>query len=107
MHLHKIINLLRRAKSECEHVIKDFKNVCVGASFSVQIIEFPDAGYKNNKVCQGNYETRLDREDYRKGALRKSYPYVLNERKRKANSNLPFGCTFPPIPRSRQYLQDI
>ena len=37
--LHRRINLHRRVKSACEYVIKNVKDVCVGASFSVQIIE--------------------------------------------------------------------
>ena len=37
--LHRTINLHRRVKSACEYVIKNVKDVCVGASFSVQIIE--------------------------------------------------------------------
>ena len=58
------INLHRRAKSGCEYVIKYFKDVCVGASPSVQIIElFSGTGHKNNKVCPVNRESRLDRED--------------------------------------------
>lgn len=34
--------------------------------------------------------------------LRISYPYGLNERKRKADQNLPGGCLFPSVPISRQ-----
>ena len=37
--LHRRINLHRRVKSACEYVIKNVKDVCVGASFSVQITE--------------------------------------------------------------------
>ena len=78
--LHKRINLHKRAKSGCEHVIKRFKHVCVDASFSVQIIEvFPGTGYKNNKVCPINRETRLDREDYWIETLRIFYRYGLSK----------------------------
>ena len=53
-----------RVNSGCEYVIKHLKDVCIGASFSVQIIEaFPGTGYKNNRVCPVDRETRLDRED--------------------------------------------
>ena len=63
--IHARINLHRRVKSRFEYVIKHFKNVCVGASFSVHIIEvLPRTGYNNNKVCPVNRQTRLDREDY-------------------------------------------
>ena len=62
--LHKRINLYRRAKSGCEYGIKHFKDVWIGASFSIQIIEvFAGTGYKNNKVCPVNQKTRLDRKD--------------------------------------------
>ena len=57
--LHKGISLHRRAKSGCEDVMKHFKDVCVGASSSVQITEvFPGTGYKINKVCLVYRETR-------------------------------------------------
>ena len=63
--LHKTINLHKWAKSGCEYVIKHFKDICIGESFSVQIIKvFLGTGYKNKKVCPVKYETRLDREDY-------------------------------------------
>ena len=63
--LRKTISLHKWAKSGCEYVIKHFKDICIGASFSVQIIEvFLGTGYKNNKVCPVNCETRLDREGY-------------------------------------------
>ena len=40
--LHKRINLHSRADPGCKNAIIHFKNVCVHASFSVQIIEaFP------------------------------------------------------------------
>ena len=62
--LHKRINLHRKAKYGCKYVIKHFKDVCIGASFPVQISEvFPGTGY-NNKLCPAKCETRLDREDY-------------------------------------------
>ena len=45
--------------------MKHFKDVCAGASFSVQnIYIFSDTGYKINKVCPANCESRLGREDY-------------------------------------------
>lgn len=45
-------------------VIKHFKDVCIGASFSFQIIEaFPGTGYKNSRVCPVNREARLDKEN--------------------------------------------
>lgn len=52
------------AKFGCDYVIKHFKNVCVGACFSVRIIEvLPGTGYNNNKASPVNRETMLDRED--------------------------------------------
>ena len=101
--LHKRINIHRRDKSGCEYVIRHFKDVCFGASFSFQIIEvFPCTGYKNNKVCPVNRETMLDAENYWIETLRTSYPYGLNESKRETDPNLPVACSFPPIPRSGQ-----
>ena len=83
--------------------MKHSKDVCAGASFSVQIIYvFSDTGYKINKVCPANCESRLGRKDYWIETLWTSYPYILNERKRNADPNLAVECSFPPIPRSRQ-----
>ena len=96
-------SIYTKAKSECGYVTKRFKYVCVGASFSVQIIEvFPGTGYKNNKLCPVNCEARLDRENYWIETLRIFYSYGLNKRKRKDDPNLPVGCSFPNTPRSRQ-----
>ena len=101
--LHKRINLHKRAKFGCKYVIKHFKDVCVGASLSVQIAElFPVTGYKNTNVSPVNRETRLDRKNYWIETLRLSYSYGLNKRERKADPKLPVGCSFPPIPRTRQ-----
>ena len=103
MLLHKSIDLRRNVKYECAHFIKHFKDVCVCASFLVQIIEvFPSTAYKNNTVCQVNLQTRLDRENYWTETLRTSYLYGLNERKRIADPNFPVQCSFSPIPRTRQ-----
>ena len=101
--LHEIINLHKRAKSGCEYIIKRFKYVCVGASFLVQITEvFPGTWYKNNKVCPVNSKTRLDKGNYLIESLWIFYSYGLNKTKRKDDPNLPVGCLFPYIPRSRQ-----
>ena len=59
-------------------------------SFSVQIIEVCPG--KNNKVCPVSCETRLDREDYGIETRRTSYPYGLNERKRKFDPSFPVRC---------------
>ena len=47
-------------------------------------------------------QKKKNREDCWIGTLRISYPYGLNERKRKADQNLAAGYLFPPIPRCRQ-----
>ena len=57
---------------------------------------------QNNKMCSVNRETRLHREGYWIETLWISYPYGLNERKRNSDPNVPVGCSFPPIPRSRE-----
>ena len=73
-----------------------FKDVCIGASISFEIIEvFPDTGCKNNKLCPVNHETRLYREDYLVETLWTSNTYGLNERKRIADPNFPVGCSLP------------
>lgn len=102
--LSKRINLHRKAKFGWDYVIKHFKHVYVGASFSVQVNEvFSGSGYNNNTVCPVNRETKLDREDSWIENLRTSYQYGLNKRrKRKVDLNLPVGPSFLPIPRSRE-----
>ena len=72
MSLYEKINSYKRAKSGCMHVVKNFKDIYVRASWSVQIIEiFPGTEYKNNKVRLVNRETI----------------------KRRADPNLPVGCS--------------
>ena len=58
--LHKRINLHRRAKFGCENVIKHFKDFCISASFSVQIIQvLSGIGCNNNKACPDNRGTTI------------------------------------------------
>ena len=58
---------------------------------------------KHQKVSKYyDHDCRFDREDYWIETLRTSYCYDLNQRKGKAESNLPGGCSFPLIPRSKQ-----
>ena len=81
-------------------MIKHFREICKGCSFSVQIIEkFCGSGYVNNKVCHDAREIRLQREEYWMKTLRTIYPYGLNERVRHNIDNIPIGNLFPPIPR--------
>ena len=94
-------NLHKSAKSACEYIIiKHFRYVCVGASFSLEMIEiFHLTGRKKNKVCPVNGKTRLDKKDY---FIRKSTNILSlwSKRKRKADPSLPVGCLFPSIPKS-------
>ena len=72
--LHKKINLHRKAKFGCKNIIKYSKDVCIGASFSVQIIEvFPGTGYKNNKAYPVNYDTTIMHKIYET-----KYSFCLN-----------------------------
>ena len=49
---HKCINIHRTAKSVSEYMIKHFRNDCVGASFSIKILEiFEGNSYVNDMVC--------------------------------------------------------
>ena len=99
--LHKRINIHRKAKTGCEHMIKHYKEDCVGSSFSIQVLEvFPGSGYVNNKVCPIDRAKRLEREDYWMKILRTKFPYGLNERQKNNSNDTPVGCQFPPIPRS-------
>ena len=63
--LHKRINIYRKAKSGCKHMIKHFRNDCVGSSLIMRILEI----FK-----------RLKRGDYWMKKLRTTYRYGLNER---------------------------
>ena len=58
--------------------------------------------YTRATRCPANCKTRLDREDYWIETLQTFYPYDLNERKNKADPNLPAGCSFQPFPGSRK-----
>ena len=63
-----------------------FRNECAGSSFIIQILEiFPGTGYKNDKVQPAK---RFKREDYWMKTLRTIYPYGLNERARKYDSEV-------------------
>ena len=94
------MNIHRRGKSGCEVAIDHFKNVCPGATFSIQILEnLPGNGYKNGVVDSEMLKRRLQREDHWIKTLRTVYPYGLNERTKSMNSNVPTGQLFPPLPR--------
>ena len=74
--VNKRMNIHRKGKSGCEIAIDHYKNVCPGATFSVQILEkLPGNGYKNGKVDPAMLKYRLEREDYWIKTLRTSYPY--------------------------------
>ena len=59
-------------------------------------------GYKNNKVCPVERAKRLKREDHWVKTLRKIYPYGLNERARKHNTEASIGTIFFAILRTKQ-----
>ena len=95
MPLQKRINILRKAKSDCKHMIKHFKNDCDRSFVIIQILEiFSGTRYKNNKVFPIERMKRLKREDYWVKRLRTIYPCGLNERARKHNSEVPVGKLF-------------
>ena len=94
------MNIHRKSKSGCERCIDHYKNVCVGASFSVQIIEKLDGdGRKNRKIDPDLTKYRLQREDYWIKTLRTVYPYGLNDRTKEMCKEKPTGCLFPPLSR--------
>ena len=95
------MNLHRKAKTGCKHVIKHFRKACPGAGFKIQVIEiFSGSGYRNNKVCKKARKKRIVREDYWMKELRTVYPYGLNERVRCHDQDIPVGKLYPRIPRS-------
>ena len=100
--LHQRINIHRRAKSGCQLFIRHFKDVCPGATFSIQIIEvLPGSGYKNGKMDLEIARYRKDREDFWMKEMRAVYPYGLCKKvKHKGTpTDAPTGVLFPPLPR--------
>ena len=74
------MNIHRTGKSGCERSIDHYNNVCIGGSFTVQIIEKLNGdGYKNGKIDKDMTKYRLEREDYWMKTLRTIYPYGLND----------------------------
>ena len=70
---------------------------------SVDIFEiFPGTGYENNKVCPEDHAKSLKRENYWLKTLRTIYPYDLNERARRYDSEVPVEKLFFSIPRTKQ-----
>ena len=99
--LNERMNRHRTAQSGCEHVLNHLKETCVGATFSIQILEnFSGSGYVHKKVCPEARAKRLKREDHWIKTLRTIYPYGLNERTRDNNNNIQIGSLFPPLPRT-------
>ena len=94
--LYKGIKLHRRAKLGSEFVIKHFKDICAGASFSVKIFQvFLNSGYKKNKVCPVSHTTSFDREDNLVETLRTSHHYDLKKGKRKLTQIYQLDVHFP------------
>lgn len=60
--LRKRINIHRKSKFGCNHMIVHFRNESGGSSISIKILEIlPGIGYRNNKVCLVEYAKRLKR----------------------------------------------
>ena len=58
--LNERMNRHRTAQSGCEHVLNHLKETCVGATFSIQILEnFSGSGYVHKKVCPEARAKRL------------------------------------------------
>ena len=69
------MNIHRKAKTGCERFIDHFKNVCAGASFSVQIIEKLEGDGRTNGIIDPDLRKyRLQRENYWIKTLRTVYP---------------------------------
>ena len=94
------MNIHRKGKSGCEISIDHYKNVCPGATFTIQILELlPGDGYLNGKIDPAMLKLRLEREDYWIKTLRSIYPYGLNDRVKSMDKDIPAGKLFPPLPR--------
>ena len=101
------IYIYRKSKTGCEIAIDHFKNVCPGATFSIQILEvLPGNGYKNGKMDLEMLRYRLIREDYWIKTMRTVYPYGLNERTKSMNTSKPVGQLFPSLPRHGSKFKD-
>ena len=98
---HKRMNVHRKGKCGCDHVIEHFSDCCKDASFFIQIIEkFPGNGYKDGVVDEAMRRKRLEKEDWWMKTPRTIYPYGLNERCK--NKNLEpssVGKLFYSLPR--------
>ena len=98
--LHKRMNIHRTSKTGCEISIDHYRNVCPGASFTIQILEMlPGNGYVNGKIDETMSRYRHEREDHWMKLLRTIYPYGLNDKTRSMNEDKPVGKLFPPLSR--------
>ena len=78
--LHKRTNIYRKAKSDCEYMIKHFRNDCVESSFSIQILKiFEGDGYVNGTFCPITQEKGLGLKDHWMIRLGAKYLYGLND----------------------------
>ena len=100
------MNIHRAGKSSCKMFNEHYKDVCPGATFSIQILEkLPGNGYKNGKIDTEMRRYRKKREDMWMKLLRTVYPYGLNIKTENMKDDIPVGKLYPPLPRySERYV---
>lgn len=102
---HTRMNGHRTAKEGCEHEIRHCKEACNGYNFQYQIIEkLPGTGYNQGQLDPAMTRLRKEREEIWIKKLRTIYPYGLNEKasKKETDSTVlhpAVGKLFPPLPR--------
>ena len=102
---HQRMNGHRTAKEGCDHEIRHCKDSCNGYNFQYQIIEkLPGNGYHQGEIDPAMMKLRQEREDIWIKKLRTIYPYGLNEKasKKETDSTVvhpAVGKLFPPLPR--------
>ena len=96
------MNIHRKGKSGCEISIDHYKNVCPGATFSIQVIEVLEGnGYKNGALDLDMSKQRKEREDFWIKTLRTIYPYGLIDKVKCKGvpRDAPTGVLFDALPK--------
>ena len=94
------MNIHQKGKSVCEHCVNHYKNVCKGASFSIQVFEKLDVdNLINGQRDFAAQKHHLQREDYWMRRLHTIYSYGLNKRDKNSHLEQPPEKLFPSFPR--------
>ena len=87
--------------------INQFKNVCLGSKFTVQILEkLPANGYQNCAVNSEMLKYRLHFQDHWIKTIRTIYPYSLNQRTKLMCANKPICKSFPSFSKYGERYSD-